>query len=66
MIIRHPAELTLYDMHCMDRDNLVEQLLSFNDYYPFHFERQSLAALQPPQLRNLLYIARRQYHEHGY
>lgn len=66
MIIPHPAELTLGHIHCMERTELIEQLLVFNDYYMFHFRRDSLVEMPSQRLRELVYVARRQYHMHGY
>lgn len=66
MVITHPAELTLRDISEMSRVHLVEQLLVFNDYCAFRFNRDELCELPNNVLRGLLYAARRHYHGKGY
>ena len=59
MVITHPAELTLRDISEMSRVHLIEQLLVFNDYCAFQFNREELFDLPNNVLRGLLYAARR-------
>lgn len=66
MSITHPAELTLRDIYQMSRTNLIEQLLVFNDFCSFHFNRGELVGLPSNVLRGLIYAARRHYHLKGY
>jgi hypothetical protein len=66
MLTTHPAELTLQDIGAMRREDLIEQLLVFNQYCSFRFTRQRLASKSSQELRGLLYAARRHYHSKGY
>src|SRR5207237_2642969 len=66
VVITHPAELTLRDISEMSRVHLIEQLLVFNDYCAFQFNRDELFDLPNNVLRGLLYAARRHYHSRGY
>jgi hypothetical protein len=50
----------------MSRESLIDQILVFNDYCAFHLTRRQLAARTTPELRGLLYAARRHYHSKGY
>jgi hypothetical protein len=66
MPVLHPADLTLNDMTRMQRDNLIKQLLIFNDHCAFRFQKSRLISLTNKELRGLLYTARRHYHGKGY
>lgn len=66
MTITHPAELSLRDIYQMNRVDLIEQLLVFNEYCSFSFRRDELAGLPSNVLRGLIYAARRHYLSRGY
>ena len=66
VVITHPAELSLREISEMSRVHLIEQLLVFNDYCAFQFNRDELFDLPNNVLRGLLYAARRHYHSRGY
>jgi hypothetical protein len=66
VLTTHPSELTITEIAHMDRDSLIEQLLTFNDHCAFRFNRTRLVSLTSQELRGLLYAARRHYHNKGY
>ena len=62
----HPADLSLNEIHSMNRSTLIGSLLEFNAYSALRFQRNMLAGLSNTVLRQMLMEVRRHYQARGY